>query len=743
MRFQLESNFQPTGDQPQAIEELTGWIKEGNQHQTLLGVTGSGKTFTMANVIQNVQKPTLIISHNKTLAGQLYQEFRDFFPNNAVSYFVSYYDYYQPEAYIPTTDTYIEKEATINDEIDKLRLASTTNLLTRPDCIVVASVSCIYNLGSPIEYGKYVLELIEGEIISRDTLLLQMVNLQYERSDMELRRGTFRVKGEMIQLWPAYEDRALNITALGNRIDSIVWIDPLTGLPAEAHGYRAALEKEYASAKAMANKATSQPSAKRFIIYPAKHYQANPQTKDSAIQQIEYDLKKRLEEMRAEGKIIEAYRLEQKVNYDLDMIRELGFVNGIENYSRYFDGRKEGDPPFTLLDYMNYNAKEFGDGSYLTIVDESHMTLPQVRGMYAGDRARKETLIRYGFRLPSALDNRPLQFPEFVANSQQFLHVSATPEKWEMEHSERHVAEQLIRPTWLIDPDIEIRPTNGQIGDVMREILKRKAKGQRVLITMLTKKMSEVLTDYLNDEKNLKKALQELGDADLPIITDTKLNVAYLHSDVETLDRSDILDDLRRGTYDVLVGINLLREGLDLPEVTLVAILDADKAGFLRSRTALIQTMGRAARHSEGHVILYADVESVAMKAAIGEVNRRREVQVKFNEDHGITPQTINKQIRDKLVDRVKDEDENPKYRSLSDAIAKDKTKKRVNSQGMIVQLSKKEMVDINEIHGDDFLPAEKDEMIKKLTRVMKRAADEMDFELAAILRDKVRELKE
>lgn len=731
MNFQIKSSFQPTGDQPQAIEKLTEWVKEGHHHQTLLGVTGSGKTFTMANVIQKVQRPTLIISHNKTLAGQLYQEFRDFFPDNAVSYFVSYYDYYQPEAYIPTTDTYIEKEATINDEIDKLRLASTTNLLTRPDCIIIASVSCIYNLGSPVEYGKYVLQLIEGEIISRETLMLQLINLQYERSDMELRRGTFRVKGEMIQLWPAYEDRALRIVATGTTIDSIDWMDPLTGktLPD--------LKKNEQAPESTFGK----PKMRRFVVYPAKHYQTNPETQGAAVQQIEHDLQLRLKELRDNGKIVEAYRLEQKVTYDMDMVKELGFVNGIENYSRYFDGRQPGDPPFTLLDYMQYNAENFGDGKYLTIVDESHMTLPQVRGMYAGDRARKETLIRYGFRLPSALDNRPLQFPEFLERSNQFVHVSATPEKWELNESQERVAEQLIRPTGLIDPDIEIRPSEGQIPNLLKEILIRKSKGQRVLVTTLTKRMSEVLTEYLNDKKKVAELVVE---PEYRPLLDHELKVAYLHSDVETLDRSDILDDLRRGEYDVLVGINLLREGLDLPEVTLVAILDADKAGFLRSKTALIQTMGRAARHSEGHVILYADRMSVAMEAAIDEVNRRRTVQMKFNEENSITPLTINKPIRDQLVNRVKEEEQ--EYKSLSDALNKDKSRNKHavgDKKPILVQLSKSTVINLNEVDGESLLPAERDKMIRMLTKAMTKSAEEMDFELAAMIRDKLVVLKD
>lgn len=732
MQFQLESPYTPTGDQPQAIEKLSAWIKAGNQHQTLLGVTGSGKTFTMANVIQQVQKPTLIISHNKTLAGQLYQEFRDFFPNNAVSYFVSYYDYYQPEAYIPTTDTYIEKEATINDEIDKLRLASTSNLLTRPDCIVIASVSCIYNLGSPVEYAKFQFTIMEGEIISRETLLLRLVGLQYERNDVELKRGSFRVRGEVVQVWPANQDYALKILFLGNQIERIQEIDGVTGEVIQPAKPVSTIHEPVVS---------QAQSPKFYTIFPAKQYMTSESSQQEGIAQIEKDLQMRLQELRADGKVVEAYRLEQKVSYDLDMIRELGFVNGIENYSRYFDGRQEGDPPYTLLDYMNYNAKEFGDGTYLTIVDESHMTLPQIRGMFAGDRSRKETLIRYGFRLPSALDNRPLQFPEFLVNSKQFLHVSATPEKWELEHSNEQIAEQLIRPTGLIDPDVEIRPSEGQIPNLLVEIVKRKMKGQRTLVTTLTKRMAEVLTDYLNDEKNLAKLLAQntdFKDMDVP-----QIKVAYLHSDVDTLDRSDILDDLRRGEYDVLVGINLLREGLDLPEVTLVAILDADKAGFLRSRTSLIQTMGRAARHAEGHVILYADQMSVAMKEAIEEVQRRRQVQQAFNTKHGITPQTIAKPIREQLVKRVKED--GPKYRSLSQALVEEPRQDKETGQTLKpiwVELSKNERVDLNFINTDELLPEQQKDLAKKLRRAMKRAADEMDFELAALIRDAIRKLE-
>lgn len=757
MKFNLQSSYKPTGDQPRAIEDLTRWVREGQDHQTLLGVTGSGKTFTMANVIQNVQKPTLIISHNKTLAGQLYQEFRDFFPDNAVSYFVSYYDYYQPEAYIPTTDTYIEKEATINDEIDKLRLASTSNLLTRPDCIVIASVSCIYNLGSPLEYAKHRFELIEGEVLPRETLLLRLVGLQYERNDVELIRGSFRVRGEVIQLWPANQDYALKIVYLGNQIEKIEEIDGITGEKVSS----GSLERSESPERSESSDPNNNPFASKpkvFVIFPAKQYMTSEESQVEGMKAIEKDLEIRLKYLRDQGKIVEAYRLEQKVNYDLDMIRELGFVNGIENYSIYFDGRKPGDPPYTLLDYMNYNAKEFGDGSYLTIIDESHMTLPQIRGMYAGDQSRKETLIKYGFRLPSAMDNRPYQFQEFLKNSKQFLHVSATPEKWEVEHSEDRVTEQLIRPTGLVDPDIEIRPSEGQIPDLMKEILKRKQKGQRVLVTTLTKRMSEVLTEYLNDEKNMKKALEQVftaeGQDNVEVILreEDKLKVAYLHSDVDTLDRSDILDDLRRGTYDVLVGINLLREGLDLPEVTLVAILDADKAGFLRSRTALIQTMGRAARHVEGHVILYADQRSKAMNEAIEEVERRRLIQSEFNEANDITALTISKPIRDQLVKRVKEEGDNPyttnkgsAFTRLSNALNKEglrNEKGELRKKAVVIELSKKEAIDLNDLDPEALLPEQKKQMAKKLRGAMRKAADAMDFELAAMIRDKVKQIE-
>lgn len=750
MQFKLHSPFQPTGDQPTAIQELVAGLEQGKQHQTLLGVTGSGKTFTMANVIEQVQKPTLILAHNKTLAAQLYQEFRDFFPENAVSYFVSYYDYYQPEAYIPTTDTYIEKEATINDEIDKLRLASTTNLLTRPDSIVIASVSCIYNLGSPVEYGKYMLRIAIGEVISRETLLLQLSNLQYERSTTDFSRGTFRLRGDSIQLWPAYEDKGLRIDLFENTIENISWIDPISGktvVPSNlAAGQMHATEKE-------------------FIIFPAKHYMVNKTSQIEGIKQIEEDLQKRLHELRTQEKIIEAHRLEQKVNYDLDMMREFGFVNGIENYSRYFDGRKPGDAPYTLIDYFIENAKLFGDGSFLTIVDESHISLPQVRGMHNGDRARKQNLIEYGFRLPSALDNRPLTFEEFAERTDKMVYVSATPEQLELSLSGEAV-EQLIRPTGLVDPNVELRPIENQIENLVIEIIARKQLGQRTLVTTLTKKMAEALTEYLNDTKKIDELVKSWqlkqtadqedserviwNDSELPIdhmeigpIEPSYYNhlntthaisekyeypkVAYLHSDIETLERSDILDDLRRGVYDVVVGINLLREGLDLPEVTLVAILDADKEGFLRSRTSLIQTIGRAARHVEGHAILYADRLTRSMKAAIEETLRRRTIQVQYNKDHGITAETISKPIRKRVLKKKEEK--------------KLEAEKQKKAGHVLVDLNKNEQVDISKIVPADMTPYDKRSMSTKLKRRMNQAAKDMDFELAAILRDVIKEL--
>ncbi|MFZ1721498.1 MAG: excinuclease ABC subunit UvrB [Microgenomates group bacterium] len=759
MRFKLHSNYQPSGDQPDAIKKIVEGINSNAQHQTLLGVTGSGKTYTMANVIEQTQKPTLVIAHNKTLAAQLYQEFRDFFPENAVSYFVSYYDYYQPEAYIPSSDTYIEKEATINDEIDKLRLATTTHLLTRPDTIVVASVSCIYNLGSPVEYGKFLLKLVEGMIIKRESLFLQLSNLQYDRTETELRRGTYRIRGDMIQLWPAYEDRALRIDTLSDKITKIAWIDPISGSPATPSNTGSF--KQHAEGK-------------RFIIYPAKHYVMDPKSQTEALKQIEIDLQNRLKELREQNKIIEAYRLEQKVHYDIEMMQEFGYTNGIENYSVYFDTRISGQPPFSLLDYFIENSNSISKTPFLTIVDESHITLPQIRGMFFGDRSRKETLIEYGFRLPSALDNRPLKFDEFMGKTEQMVYVSATPEELEISLSKDHVIEQLIRPTGLVDPTIELRPIEGQIEDLVIEIILRKQIGQRTLVTTLTKKMAEALTDYLNDQQKIdtlisnyykkKKAASESDQSenvvwaneDLPvdameigpidskyyhhlqrgIVSQIFLDnlvypaVAYLHSDIETLERSDILDDLRRGVYDVVVGINLLREGLDLPEVSLVAILDADKEGFLRSRTALIQTMGRAARHQEGHTILYANRLTKSMKASIGETLRRRHTQIAFNTSHGLTPASIQKPFRDRMVEKNDEDDKQFSHDTSASAT------------GMVVQLTKNERIDLSHITPAELTPADKTRLSKKLKRRMNDAVKEMDFELAAILRDTIATLK-
>ncbi|PJC43205.1 MAG: hypothetical protein CO040_00440, partial [Candidatus Pacebacteria bacterium CG_4_9_14_0_2_um_filter_36_8] len=683
----------------------------------------------------------------KTLAAQLYQEFRDYFPENAVSYFVSYYDYYQPEAYIPTTDTYIEKEADINDEIDKLRLAATTNLLTRKDVIVVASVSCIYNLGSPVEYGQNIFKFIEGEVISQHSFLLRLAQLQYDRSTTDLKRGSFRVRGDTIQVWPAYQDSALKIETLENTITKIQEIDPISGevLPP--------MHRD--------------PQTQRYTLWPAKHYTMNPDTREAGIAAIEKELAQQIIDLEKNGKTIESYRLKQKVQYDLDMIREFGFVNGIENYSRYFDGRNPGDPPFTLLDYFKENTKIFNQKSFLTIVDESHMSLPQVRGMFHGDRSRKETLINYGFRLPSALDNRPLQFHEFLERTPQNLYVSATPNEWEMQHSGENIAEQLIRPTGLVDPVIELRPTEHQIEDLVIEVIRRKLQGQRVLVTTLTKKMAEALTEYLNTPEKINALVKdfqtraaETPDPETPYQQETEFipieqieigklapdfyahlaplpkdplkeypKVAYLHSDIETLERSDILDDLRSGKYDVLVGINLLREGLDLPEVSLVAILDADKEGFLRSATALIQTMGRAARHENGRTILFADNMTNSMRKSIEETQRRREVQVAYNLQYNITPTGIQKPIREKLL--LKEEDEE------GTEIAAHKRK------GRVIQLKKNEFVNLQDLKPDSLTPDEKEQYIKKLDLKMRRAAVDLDFELAAELRDIIQDLKQ
>ncbi len=674
--FKLKSSFKPTGDQPDAIDKMVKNLNTGINSQVLLGTTGSGKTFSICNVIQKIQKPTLVISHNKTLAAQLYQEFRDFFPDNAVSYFVSYYDYYQPEAYIPQSDTYIEKETDINEEIDKLRLAATTNLLTRKDVIVVASVSCIYNLGSPVEYGKGILELVEGLKISRDSILMRLNDIQYTRSDFGFHRSTYRIRGENIDVYPAYEDTAIRITHDGTKITKLEKINPLTGItllpPLKIRG------------------GVHQDGG--VMIFPAKHYIANTTNREDVFAQIRKDTEAQVEHFKSIGKPLEAHRIGQRVTYDLEMIKELGYVNGIENYSRYFDGRNPGDPPYSLMDYFPKD--------YLLVVDESHITIPQIRGMYNGDRSRKQTLIDYGFRLPAAIDNRPLKFDEFQRRVNDVIYVSATPDEWEVSQSSGVVVEQLIRPTGLIDPEIQVLPTTNQIQDLQQKITDRIAKGQRVLVTTLTKRMAEDLSTYL-DEQGFK--------------------VHYLHSDVNTLDRLDILDDLRRGTYDVIIGINLLREGLDLPEVSLVAILDADKEGFLRSRTSLIQTMGRAARHVEGQVIMYADKITNSMKLAIDEVNRRRCIQVAYNKKHGITPQSIHKAIKDRLTEKIEepvivlDPKEILKHQRFMDAADVDMSK--------VSQL----------------VPSDLSRLIRLMTKQMNISARNLDFELAAKIRDRIK----
>lgn len=661
--FRFISDYKPTGDQPQAIEKLTNGLSRGAKEQVLMGVTGSGKTFTMAQVINTIQKPTLIISHNKTLAAQLYQEFRDYFPENAVSYFVSYYDYYQPEAYVPTTDTYIEKETEINEEIDKLRLAATTNLLTRSDTIVIASVSCIYNIGSPKEYGHFVLELRTGRSISREDILTRLVDLQYERNDYGFKRGTFRVRGQAIDLHAAYEDTSIRIIMNDQGIESLERHDPLTGNKLE--------------------------TLSATVIYPAKHYMTDPKQYRNVFAQIQNDLDERVAQFTKQGKLIEAQRIRERVTHDLEMIGELGYVNGIENYSRYFDGRKSGEAPYSLLDYF----KEVAGNEWLLMIDESHMSIPQIRGMYQGDRSRKQTLIDYGFRLPAAIDNRPLKFEEFERRMPRTIYVSATPDEWELSRTKtagEAVVEQLIRPTGLVDPTIEIRPSAGQIPDLVQEIKKRVDKHERTIITTLTKRMAEDLSSYLKGED---------------------IRVHYLHADVETLERSDILDDLRKGEYDVIVGINLLREGLDLPEVSLIVILDADKEGFLRSRTSLIQTMGRAARHERGHVILYADTITRSMKAAIGEVERRRTVQLAYNKTHHITPTTIIKPIRSRLVAKKQELD-------LPDAD------------------------DMSPEVLEALTPLDKQKKIKQLRIWMQKASRDLDFESAARFRDLILELE-
>lgn len=673
MQFKLHTDYKMIPDQENAVKELSDQILHGKKYQTLLGVTGSGKTFTMANVIEKVQRPTLIISHNKTLAAQLYQELRDFFPDNAVSYFVSYYDYYQPEAYIPSTDTYIEKDADINETIDKLRLAATANLLTRPDSIVVASVSCIYNIGSPKKYGKFVLEITAGMKIKREQIIDRIVDLQYERSEFGFDRGTFRVRGDAIDIYPAYMDDAMHIEFDNEEITKIELINPLTGKKAESKdGY----------------------TPSNFALYPAKHFMTDPESYDEAFKAMMNDLDMQVRKFKKEGKELEAHRIAQKVTYDIEMIKEVGYVKGIENYSRYFDGRSPGDAPFSLLDYFN---EPYGD-KWMLMVDESHMTFPQIRGMFNGDLARKQTLIDYGFRLPSALDNRPLKFDEFMRRVPNFIASSATPNEWELSMSEGKKVELLVRPTGIPDPEVEIKPIKNQVSDVIEEIKKTVAKGQRTLVTTMTKKTAEDLTAYLNEQG---------------------LKVQYLHSDVATLDRTDILDDLRAGKYDVLVGINLLREGLDLPEVSLVAILDADKEGFLRSDVTLIQTMGRAARHVEGRVIMYADRITGSMERALSEVRRRREYQLAYNKKHGITPKSISKPIREKLIDRTEKE------------------------KAPWVFGSKEPMYDsLPHIDIGAMTPMERKRLVKNLTNEMRLAAQDLNFELAAEIRDKIKEVK-
>lgn len=652
--FELCSSYKPTGDQPEAIAELTAGIKAGEHAQILLGATGTGKTFTISNVIANVNKPTLVLAHNKTLAGQLYGEFKEFFPNNAVEYFVSYYDYYQPEAYVPSSDTYIEKDSSINDEIDKLRHAATSALLERNDVIVVASVSCIFGLGDPSEYQQQALSLHVDQEYGRDRLLRELVEIQFERNDIDFQRGRFRVRGDVVDIFPASSDSsALRIEFFGDDIDRICEFNPLTG--------------EIVT------------DTDKVTIFPATHFLTNDDRMKQALEGIEKELKERLEELRAQGKLLEAQRLEQRTTYDIEMMREMGYCSGIENYSKYMDNRQM-NRPFTLLDFF---PKDF-----LLVVDESHVTMPQVRGMYNGDQARKQMLVDYGFRLKSALDNRPLKLEEFEKLTNQIIYMSATPGDYEKKQTD-HIVQQIIRPTGLLDPEIEVRPIMGQMDDLVGEINKRTEKNERVFVTTLTKKMAEDLTDYL----------KELG-----------IKVKYLHSDIKTLERTRIVQDLRLGKFDVLVGINLLREGIDVPEVSLVAILDADKEGFLRNERSLIQTIGRAARNANGHVIMYADEVTESMKAAIDETKRRREIQMRYNQERGIVPQTIKKEIRAAI--------------SYGDKVSK-KSKKKT------------EDFDFNDLSKKD-----QQEMISGLEEQMREAAKKLDFEEAARLRDTVLELK-
>ena len=652
--FRLHAPYQPTGDQPQAIAELVKGFKEGNQCQTLLGVTGSGKTFTMANVIQQLQKPTLVIAHNKTLAAQLYGEFKEMFPENAVEYFVSYYDYYQPEAYVPSSDTYIAKDSSINDEIDKLRHSATAALSERRDVIIVASVSCIYGLGSPIDYQNMVISLRPGMIKDRDEVLRKLIDIQYDRNEMDFKRGTFRVHGDVLEVFPAgSEEYVIRIEFFGDEIDRITEVDVLTG----------EIKNELS----------------HIAIFPASHYVVSKENMERAIQGIEEELEEQIRFFKSEGKLLEAQRISERTNFDIEMMRETGFCSGIENYSRHLTGLAPGQPPHTLIDY-------FPD-DFIMMIDESHKTVPQIGGMFHGDQSRKSTLVEYGFRLPSAKDNRPLNFEEFEGKIDQVRFVSATPGPYEEQH-ELLRAEQVIRPTGLLDPEVEVRPVEGQIDDLVSEVNKEIAKKNKILITTLTKRMAEDLTDYM----------RELG-----------IRVRYLHSDVDTLERTEIVRDMRLDVFDVLVGINLLREGLDIPEITLVAILDADKEGFLRSATSLIQTIGRAARNAEGHVIMYADVMTDSMRQAIDETERRRKVQMAYNEEHGITPKTIQKSVRDLIA--------------VSKKVAAEELRMEKDPESM----SEKEL----------------EKLIKELSKQMKKAATELNFEAAAELRDKIVELKQ
>ena len=647
--FDLQSKYKPTGDQPQAIEYLSNGIKEGKKFQTLLGVTGSGKTFTMANIIQKVQKPTLILAHNKTLAGQLYSEFKELFPTSNVGYFISFYDYYQPEAYIASSDTYIEKDSSINDEIDKLRHSATASLFETRDVIIVASVSCIYGLGDPIDYEHMIVSIRPGMKIERNAMLKKLINMQYSRNELDFKRGTFRAKGDIVEIFPSdYGESAVRVEFWGDEVEKISEINPLTG------------------------KVTA--TRNHIMIFPNSHYVTTSEKMERAIKSIEEEMKQQVEYFKSQGKLIEAQRIEERTNFDLEMMKETGFCRGIENYSRHISGRAPGSAPFTLFDYF---PKDF-----LLLIDESHATIPQVKAMYNGDRARKESLVKYGFRLPSAFDNRPLTFAEFEDRINQVVFVSATPADYEKEHSKDNVVEQIIRPTGLLDPEIEVKPVENQIDDLIEQINNRVEKGERVLVTTLTKKMAEDLTSYLS-ELNIK--------------------VKYMHSDIKALERMDIIRDLRLGEFDVLVGINLLREGLDIPEVSLVAILDADKEGFLRSERSLIQTIGRAARNTNGKVIMYADELTDSMDKAISETNRRRKIQMQYNKEHGITPQTIKKDIRDSIRATI---------------VAETSEKYELTENASI------------------------EEIINKLTEEMLKHAEKMEFEEAAKLRDKIKELE-